>query len=81
MAIRQISSGTKIINRGEKVGNLIIIIEGIAVNSKSEKVGENGQMICEDSLRDMSRGSLHFEDIIMKTDGVVGSIDYESFRK
>ena len=71
LTIKPAKAGTKIIQKGEKVGSLIVIVEGAAQNSSAQKF-KSGQLICEDSLRDMSRGGIHEEDIVMTIDGVIG---------
>jgi hypothetical protein len=50
-------------------------------NIKHVVLASKGDIILETTLEEKYRGGNHPDTVVMETDGVVGFIDYESFRK
>lgn len=78
---KKLRNGEKIFSKGQKVGILAVVVEGSAINDLKQKVAKEGEMINEFTLKDNFRGGIHSNDVIMEQGGVVGLIDYESYRK
>lgn len=78
---KSLKKGQPVFQKNEKVGMLAIVAEGSAVNETLKvKVASKGEVVKEDSLKDVNRGSQHMDVISMEVDGIVGFINYNKFR-
>lgn len=56
-------------------------MEGVALDDTKKKVASKSEIILEESLQDKNRGTLHSHNIYLDSDGVVGTVNYDTFRE
>ena len=76
---KQAKQGQKFISKGEKILSLAIAVEGSVVNSKKQRIAQKGELIDEESIANNT--GVYQDDIFMETEGIIGFIEYETFKK
>ncbi|CAD8120025.1 unnamed protein product [Paramecium sonneborni] len=80
MQVRKLSGNQKIIQKGDKVGQLVILLDSDAIDENKVKFVK-GSILFEDSLQDKLSGTTHIKTVQIEAEGHVAIIDYELFRK
>ncbi|CAK67015.1 unnamed protein product (macronuclear) [Paramecium tetraurelia] len=77
--VKMFTANSKIILKGDKVGQLVILLDTDAVDENKVKFVK-GSILFEDSLQDKLSGTTHLKTVSVEADGHVAIVDYEAFR-
>ncbi|CAD8190052.1 unnamed protein product [Paramecium octaurelia] len=78
--IKKLPANSKVITKGDKVGQLVILLDVDALDDTNAKALK-GSILVEDTLQDKLQGTSHGKTYTIEAEGHVAIIDYESFRK